>query len=266
MENFSGPLCKYYTPIGTLTYGLILVVAVALVYKLLEKLKVKIDKQFFYALLPFIVYGGFTRALRDHSIGPYATQAWWWCSPPIYFMIFALALGSLLAGLLIQRYTGVKYWKITASVGSVLLLYNLWLLVSYGGIKNPAGFGITLGLITAWTVLFFAIRRFWPSSRRVLTKTNTGIILAHLLDASSTFTALTFFGFYEQHVVPTLLINIFGPAVMFPLKLVVVIPVLWYVDKSRESEQFRGFLKIIILILGLALGIRDWLTVGLTSV
>jgi uncharacterized membrane protein len=58
----------------------------------------------------------------------------------------------------------------------------------------------------------------------------------------------------------------FGPAVMFPLKLLVVLPVLWYIDKSEDNKQFKGFLKIVILILGLALGVRDWLTVGLASV
>ena len=104
--NYILPLCKYYTLPGTLTYGIILVAAVALVYKLLQKLEIKIDKHFFYALLPFIIFGGWTRALRDHNL----YDGWWWCSPPIYFLIFALAFGSLLVGVGLQRKFKFAYW------------------------------------------------------------------------------------------------------------------------------------------------------------
>lgn len=83
-ENFITPLCSYYTPIGTITYGLILVLAVVGTYKLLKKLKIKIDKKFFIGLLPFIIYGGWTRALRDHELGIYQSNLF--CSPPIYFL------------------------------------------------------------------------------------------------------------------------------------------------------------------------------------
>ena len=264
-ENFATPLCRYYTPIGTLTYGLILLTAVAGTWLLLKKLKIDIDKRFFYALLPFIIYGGWTRALRDHGLGIYGSNAWWWCSPPIYFIIFAMTLSALLAGLFAQGRWKIEYWKVTAAVGGILLAYNL-LITAMAGMPNLPGFGIIAGLVLGWAVLLLLVRRLWPASRAVLTPVNTGIMVSHLLDASSTFTALTFFGFYEQHVVPSFLINMFGPAVMFPLKLLVVLPVLWYIDKSEDNKQFKGFLKIVILILGLALGVRDWLTVGLASV
>jgi uncharacterized membrane protein len=264
-QNFSTPLCHYYTPIGTLAYGLILVAAVAGTWQLLKKLKIDIDKRFFYALIPFIIYGGLTRALRDHSLGIYTSNAWWWCSPPIYFIIFAITLGSLLIGIFAQKRWKVDYWKVTAGIGALLLAYDI-AITAMAGLPNLLGFGMIAGLVTGWAALLLMVRRAWPASRKVLTRENTGIMIAHLLDASSTFTALTFFGFYEQHVVPSFLINMFGPAVMFPLKLIVVLPVLWYIDRNEDSKQFRGFLKIVVLILGLALGIRDWLTVGLTVV
>jgi uncharacterized membrane protein len=264
-ENFAAPLCHYYTPIGTLAYGLILVAAVACTWQLLKKLKIDIDKRFFYALIPFIIYGGWTRALRDHALGIYTANAWWWCSPPIYFIIFFVTLGALLAGLLAQREWKIEYWKVTAAIGVLLLAYDA--VVTFAmGMPNPQGFLTIAALVAGWAALLLALRKMWPASRKVLTKENTGIMIAHLLDASSTFTALTFFGFYEQHVVPGFLISAFGPAVMFPLKLIVVLPVLWYIDRSNDSNQFKGFLKIVVLILGLALGVRDWLTVGLTAV
>ncbi len=264
IENFAAPLCRYYTPIGTATYGIILVLAVAGTYKLLERLKVEIDRHFLLSLLPFIIYGGWTRALRDHLLGIYG-NGWWWCSPPIYFIVFAITVGSLLLGLLIERKFRIPYWKAMFSIGLVPLAYNA-AVTAFSGFPNIAGLLVIAGIAGGWALLLLAMRKFWPASRRLLTGFNTFIMASHLLDASSTFVALTFFGYYEQHVLPTFLIGFSGPWVMFPLKLAVVLPVLWYIDRSNESELFKRFLKVVILILGLALGIRDILTVGMHGI
>jgi len=109
-------------------------------------------------------------------------------------------------------------------------------------------------------LVFFGIHKIKP---KLLSIENTGILTSHLFDASATFTALTFFGYYEQHVLPSFLIDIFGPWIMFPLKIIVVWAVLALIDRSKEDIFFKRFLKIIILILGLSLGIRDFLTISL---
>jgi uncharacterized membrane protein len=259
-ENFLNPLCHYYTTIGTITYGLILILAVLGTYKLLKKLKIKIDKRFFLALLPFIIYGGWTRALRDYNLGIYG-QNKLFCSPPIYFFIYAITLASLLLGLLIERKTKkVSYEKIMIVIGILFLLYDFSLTI----IKNFFGFSIILLLISAWSLMFYGIHKVKP---KLLSKENAGIIVSHLFDASSTFTALTFFGFYEQHVLPNFFIRTLGLGswTMFPLKIAVVWIVLYYIDKSKEDLFLKRFLKIIILILGLALGIRDFLTVSMLT-
>ena len=260
-QNFSGPLCREYTVIGTITYGIILVIAVAGIYKVMQKLKVNFDRKFIFSLLPFIIYGGWTRALRDHMLGIY-DNAWWWCSPPIYVIIFGITIGALLLGLLLERKFKIPYWKTMLAVGIILLAYDA-AITATSGMPNMQGFGLIATIAGGWALLLLAVRKLWPASKKLLTKFNTSIIASHLLDASSTFAALTFFGYYEQHVLPTFLISISGPWVMFPLKLAVVLPVLWYIDKSNESELFKRFLKVVVLILGLALGVRDMLTVGM---
>jgi len=254
-EKFAQPLCHYYTLEATLTYGLILIAAALGTYKLLERLKVKIDKRFFLAALPFIVYGGWARALRDHNLGIYG-DSWVWCSPPIYFLVFAIAIAALTAGVWLERKKILSYEKFMLTVGGLMLLYNLTLT----GITNWAGFGTVAAIAAVWAVAIYLAARFFP---KYLTKTNAAILWSHLLDGSSTFTALTFYGYYEQHVLPTFLINLTGPWIMFPLKLSVVWAVLYYIDKEKGDQQFKNFLKIVILILGLALGIRDWLTISM---
>jgi len=254
-ENFIKPLCHYYTTAGTLTYGLILVLAVLGTYKLLKHLKIKIDRRFFIGILPFIIYGGWTRALKDHDLGIYQSNLF--CSPPIYFFVFIIALSSLLIGLLIERKTkkrNFSYEKIMLLIGTCFLVYNLTLT----RITDFFAFSFILMLIGIWSLLFFGIHKVKP---KLLSLENAGILIAHLFDASSTFTALTFYGYYEQHVLPSFLISQFGPWIMFPLKIAVVWPVLELIDRSKEDIFLKRFLKIVILILGLALGFRDFLTI-----
>lgn len=273
-QKFLEPLCHYYTLEATIAYGLILCAAAYGTYILLQKLKIKIDKYFFYALIPFILYGGWTRALRDHNLGIYTSKLF--CSPPIYFVIFFITIASLLLGILVEKYNisnltkqkkrktkrllifKIKYYKTMIFIGSLFLLYNL----SLTRIADPSGILIVLGIAAVWTLIFFSISFLKP---KLLSKINAGIITAHLLDASATFTALSYFGYYEQHVLPSFLIGITGPWVMFPLKIIVVWSVLYIMDKYSKPKDkfFISFLKIIIFILGLALGIRDMLTLSI---
>ncbi len=260
VEKFLNPMCNYYTFEATIVYGILLVLGVLGTYKILQYLKIKIDERFFVAILPFIIMGGVIRALRDHDI-LYTTV--YWCSPFIYVIMFTFALGVLLYSLRLERTmsgssyaSSFRYHKIMFLIGSIFLFFNLALVK----ISNPAGAIIILGLVSLWALIFFGFSYLKP---KLLSKINAGIIVSHLLDASSTFTAVSFFGYYEQHVLPTFLINIFGPWIMFPLKIIVVWAVLYGIDKYSDDRFFANFLKIIILILGLSLGIRDFLTVGM---
>ena len=97
---------------------------------------------------------------------------------------------------------------------------------------------------------------------QLFTNENTFLINVHMFDATTTFVALTYFPYFEQHVLPGFLISIFGPVVMYALKLVVVSVVLYYFDKELSKPQDmekRTFLKIIVLILGLGPGLRNFL-------
>lgn len=263
---FLKTMCYQYNVVNTLVYGLILVMAVFGTYKLLGRLKIKIDKKLFYAIIPFILFGGSTRALRDHTEIDTIFQAipQLFCSPIIYFVIFAITVGSLLIGIAIQKRFKIEYWKIMCSIGIIILLYN----IANFRIENWTAVAMIAGLFAFWLAVFFGFSHFKP---KIFSKMNAGILSSHLLDASSTFIALTFFGYQEQHVLPTFLIDLAGGPtagawIMFPLKIIVVGSVLLLLDKYGEDEQFKNFLKLIILILGLALGTRDFLTVSMMQV
>ncbi|MBU5575208.1 MAG: DUF63 family protein [Candidatus Aenigmatarchaeota archaeon] len=255
-EKFINPLCHYYTLEATLLYGLILCIFALGIYKVINKLKIKIDKYFFIGFIPFIIYGGWTRALKDHGAGIYSNNAWWWCSPPIYFIIFILVFITFLISILTEKKFKIKYYKILFGTGLIFCFYNL----SITKITNP----LSLYYVFLFS-MFCLIFILFLLKLNLLSKINASIIFAHLFDASSTYTALTYFGYYEQHVLPSFLISNFGAWIMFPLKLIVVWLSLLLIDKYADNQNFKNFLKFIILILGLALGIRDCLTVSMVE-
>ena len=86
-------------------------------------------------------------------------------------------------------------------------------------------------------------------------------LLAHLFDASSTFIAVDFFGYWEQHVLPGALTSLTGSAfVLYPLKISVILISLYLIDDNIDDEIVKNTLKLCIFILGFAPGLRNFLS------
>lgn len=290
-EYFLGPILSngWFNPVNSITYGIILVIAVYLVFKLLVKMKVRIDRHFLYAVVPFIIWASSTRVLHDAafagvlegSVGEFYSLPIF-PTPGSYLLTFMLALIVLLFSLSFQKFLGeskatssakeamhteerwrLPYWKTMLAIGAALDAVNFALLP----ITDLLPVLIILGITALWACIFLLSGKFLSGLGRarawakeasgVFNTENSGLLTAHMLDASATYTAMTFFGYLEQHPLPRFLIQLSGPAAMFPLKLAVMVPVLYLIDKYTEPGEFRTFLKIVILILGLAPGLRD---------
>ncbi|MCK4335108.1 MAG: DUF63 family protein, partial [Candidatus Aenigmarchaeota archaeon] len=240
-EYFLKPILSngWFNPVNSITYGIILVAGVYLVFKLLKKMNIHIDRYFLYAILPFILWGSSTRVLHDAAyygvltgkLGEfYALPIF--PTPGSYMITFLLALIVLLISLTIQRYAKFPYWKVMLAIGIVLDIVNFALLPRIDLIPMFMVLGIT-GL---WTALFFLLYKFSQTSKfktlkDIFTFKNSGLLSAHMLDASATYVAMTFFGYLEQHPLPRFLIELTNPAAMFFLKIVVLIPVLYMIDR-----------------------------------
>lgn len=196
----------------------------------------------------------------------------WFPTPASYFITFFIALVILLVAVAWERKGGKEYWKTMGLTGVVMAAFSVYLLP----ISNPVALGFIMLFFSIWSGLFLGLRYFIHSNaylkrlrkdhrkpvKDLFSWENTGIVIAHILDASATFTAMTFYSFSEQHVVPNIIIPILGPVSMFILKIAVVLPALYLIDKYAEEQEFRGLLKIVILILGLAPAIRNLLTLA----
>ncbi len=270
-DYFLNPILAngWFNPINTLVYSIILIIAVYYVYKLLKRMDIKIDTNFTISILPFIVWASSTRVLHDAAVSsalPPAINDFYslpvFPTPGSYFITFTLALMTLLISLAFQKYKDIPYYKTMTSLGVIFCIINFILLP----LPNPYPFLLIFGITAAWALLFSApqlIPGIPGKVRKLFSWENDFILSAHFLDATATVVSLTLFGYVEQHVVPRLFFPYMGPYAMFFLKAIVVIPVLWVLDHHKaedpHSAEFIHFLKIVVLILGLAPGLRDTL-------
>jgi uncharacterized membrane protein len=251
LDYFLYPKKTGYDFQKTLLYAAVLVAAVYGIYKLLKRLKVKIDKRLAFGVAPYVVFGGALRVLEDVGI----VSSYMFVTPVIYVLVFLVTFAVLLLSVSVERKTGVPYFKILFIVGCLLSAVTALL-----PFKNLYGAAIVMVLFAPWLV---ALRFFkWGAA-------NKAVSLLHVFDATTTSVALYFFGFYEQHVVPTLFIGLFGPFSFIVLKVVAIVVVLLLIDrfggKGKKNEEFKDYLKLVIGILGGATACRDFMALAVLA-
>ncbi|MBS3054198.1 MAG: DUF63 family protein [Candidatus Aenigmarchaeota archaeon] len=260
-----------YNPVNTATYGIMLIAAAIGIYHLLKSRGIPMDQRLLTALVPYIFAGAMLRAFEDllesqnMSLGLFTVMTsegprnMLLVSPVIYVTMFLIASTALAISIVLSKPSRVPYDKIMFSIGAVFILALLSVLIP--NIKDLFAVGMMLSVAALFAVLVFGAHKYLApkyAQLKFLTKENAAIISAHLFDASTTFTALQFYDYFEQHFLPRFVISIFGPASMFMLKLAVVPAALYYIDKEVADNNKRTLFKLIVLILGLGPGLRNF--------
>lgn len=271
-----------YNIVNTLAYALILIASAFIVYKLLKRLGVRIDRKFLVGISPFIAFGGILRAYEDlleatGAVGVLkgfiitdafgAQRNVLLLSPLIYVLIFVVALAALIIARLVQNYRKIDYWKTWAVIGIILNIAVLSQLRFVSAFALASVFLITAGWAAAIIVAGkIAEKKNIGKLKALLTPENSFLIGVHMFEATTTFVALQFpkqlgVSYFEQHVVAGFVTGVLGPASFFLLKIIVVPIVLYYLDKEFKPQEYekKNFLKIIVLILGLGPGLRNFL-------
>ena len=242
-----------YTLLNTVVFGIILGVAVLLIIKMFKYIK-KDPKDLFIPLIPFIFFGSSARALVDNGIYPLVL---WLVTPGIYILTGFITIATLLISVYVEKKTKFDYRYFILIVGAILCIPNV---LSFNHLNWVAFFEV-VGTWAAVSSVFVLLGRKWSLLKD---KFNLGILSAHLFDASSTFIAIDFYGYGEQHVLPNALMNLAGTAaVMFPLKIAVILSALYVIDEYVEDDIIRNMLKLAIFILGLSPGLRDFLSLSM---
>jgi len=239
-----------YTILNTVVFGIILGICILLIIKMFKYIK-KDPAELMIPLIPFIFFGSSARALVDNNIYPLTYIL---VTPGIYILTGLMVIITLLFAVFIERKTNFDYRYIIFAVGAVLCIPNILFM-------SPINLVATLQVVGVWAIvssIFALLRNKWSL---LSNKFNLSVLMAHLFDASSTYIAVDYYGYYEQHVLPSALTTLFGTAlVMFPLKIVVILGALYIIDTYIEDRTIANMLKLAIFILGLAPGLRNFLS------
>jgi uncharacterized membrane protein len=272
-----------YTMVSELTYGVILIIALYYIYRLLKKLKITVDWRFALALMPFILLGPVTRVLEDTGYFQ-EPLVYWFISPFIYMMIAFFVILFLFIG----RYLEDKINSSKITVNRVLFVGGLFVLIPFlipivswilgarwdstTGINFDI-FLIVVGIVSLIVFLVYFIANCFKENKKIVVyknPLNLAMLCGHMIDGIATYISIKdpfFMGlsYAEKHPASNFLLDIWGP--LFPIvKFLLIIFVIYvfdvlYKEELEEHKTLVNLLKIGILILGFAPGLRNLLRV-----
>jgi uncharacterized membrane protein len=242
-----------YTVFNTLIYGIIVLIAIYFMIKAFKHFKIN-PIELIFPLLPFIFIGASTRALVDHGIYPHS---WFLITPGISFLVGGTFIIAILFGFYIQNKTNFNYMYTTFIIGCLIAIKNILMIQNINLVP-------IIQVIAIWAVITFILYIIGNYWKVLQSKINLSTLSAHMFDATTTFIAVDFYGYGEEHVLPNSIFNIFHTAAtMFPLKIIVILACLMLIDEYIKDKEVSGTLKLAILGLGLLTGLRNLLTLSI---
>ncbi|MFA5126024.1 MAG: DUF63 family protein [archaeon] len=271
------PEMQGYNLVNTAIYILLLVIACASIYIILNK-KINFDNKFFISLIPYVLFGismrvvmhqieagnlvieGITKTADPMQLG------FWFFTPGIWALTFLLViLGLLIAGVR-KKFNTKRLFLFGAIISIPLILFN------FIKFNNWLPFiATTILIITVSYALCWAVNKY--TKYKILNdKLNLFIVTGQAIDGIASTVAITFFNFSEQHVFSNILINV-HPSLFVIAKLGIALMICWslddYLKEGKESKNIQnkknlvGFIKVIIAVLGFATGLASLFKLGL---
>ncbi|MFC7223117.1 DUF63 family protein [Halalkalicoccus sp. GCM10025322] len=284
-----------YTTVSTVSYALVLVFALIGVVFLLRRLEIGNGRGFFFALFPFMLFGGALRTVEDANVallqaGDPAIPFPWsglLISPLIYFTVFFVTLAALLVSVAAARREVVRrYEPLLAGMGTVALVVTVgylgWLASTTDLLdSHPSVPIVTLVGATLITALV------WVGTERYAPEVNAGtgymgalVVWGHTIDGIANVLSLDWasaFGlptYTPKHVVNSAIIdvtsalqpdsvsNAIGTAWPFLfVKVGAALFVVWVFNEEifEDSPRYSMLLLVAVTAVGLGPGTRDFL-------
>jgi uncharacterized membrane protein len=261
-----------YNVIDTLTYAIILVVGVYLLYRWLSQstwlsdIGFTINTTFILATLPYVVLGGVLRVVEDTGMIT-GNIKYLLISPLIYFVLFFYTIGILFLSryLMVQGLTKnfltFYFWTGVMSVFVLTLVLVAWSTTHHG--IDLYVLSAILMMAASATFAVWAFMRYVLAWEYVRDPLYITLLFGQLLDASATSFGIDLhpgLQYMEEHVVGSGLINLTHTAfVMYPLKLVVLFPAIYVMQLYRKEANpaFWHLVLLAMIVVGFAPGIRD---------
>ncbi|MFW6317562.1 MAG: DUF63 family protein [Halorubrum sp.] len=286
-----------YTTVSTLSYVVILLGMLVGVVLLLRRLDIGTELRFFYALFPFMLFGGAMRTVEDAGVAatnagvepliPFPASALL-ISPFIYFTVFGVTLACVLAAYaLADRGLVDDYARPLFAMGALALAAAVGYLSYLAAATDYVAFYpqvlvLTLVIATVATALTWAVgTAYEPTIRQGTGAAGIVIIWGHAVDGVANVIGLDWMpaltgtaNLVPKHVVNALIVDwtarllpesvaaVTGDAWPFLLvKLAAATFVVWVFNGEmfEESPRYTLLLLITVLAVGLGPGTRDML-------
>ncbi|HET7322987.1 MAG TPA: DUF63 family protein [Halococcus sp.] len=285
-----------YTLVSEAGYAIILLFMLAGVLLLVRRLGIGTNQKIFFALIPFVFFGGALRAVEDANDAiptgvaaaiSYPANALI-ISPVIYITVFVVTLVALLVSLWLSRRGVVEnYEPVLAGFGTLALCITLAYLVFLAVTTRfldfyPQMLVFTLGIASAIALgVYYAIGRFAPALHAGTGYIGLAILWAQAIDGVANVLASDWalaiglpFQYSAKHPVNRIIVGftelVFPPSVIqtigdswpfLVVKIVLAVGVIWLFDEDifEESPRYAYLLMLAILVVGLGPGTRDML-------
>ncbi|MFH1545117.1 MAG: DUF63 family protein [archaeon] len=263
-----------YNPVNTIVYiAILLFVSFFIIYPFFHKKGIKFDFSFFKNVFPYILLGSTVRIFEDmhlleRSCNP-LELGFYTISPGIYIAVGLFAIFSLIVSMKLGKRYGIDRLRFFGVFGYLVALPITFFHLLQ--LRNPIEFFFVYFLVFFIVVILYYVFRHFDLEL-FKDKLNIAALAGQALDGAATFTALAFFPrFSEQHVVSNFLIEgvnsltnttFFGPFAFMMVKVSLVLFIIYFLGQEVKNKNLCNFIKIFIIILGFAPGIRDSFSLG----
>lgn len=237
------PKLEGYTFFKTLLYSIGYSIIVFILYYLLRRKNwIKLDERLvihsYFLSLPFVAI----RVLEDYSI----LQGILFITPWIEIMYVVSFLVSLFV---LVRILKVHNYEKVSVVMSPLVFFSLIL-------HLEDRFNFFIFLLNAILGMFFILLFF---SLGFVNLYDRLVLLTHAYEALVTVFNVVFLGFYEQHVISRIFLEI-SPILFLSAKISFVLVFLKIVDFCTDrNEYLRNIIKLSFSVFGFSVGLRNLL-------
>jgi uncharacterized membrane protein len=253
-EFFLSPMIDRtgYNIINTLVYALIAIAAVYAIYIVFKRLKIRADDYFMKTIFFFVLFGSAKRVITD-AVDFGAVQIpiikeiyaynFFNISPGIYIFIGLLAVFLFLAEHFTKR-------KVAMPVAFFLAVFHL---------------ALVLPLLSDFFAIFFILALaaipFYISQRFLKDTLLSFIVFSHALDGAATFYAIDISkSYFEQHVFAGVIGGAHGYIAFYLIKVLIAFLAGYLIKNEEENE--KNFIAVVLIVIGLAPGVRDMLRVA----
>lgn len=265
-EYFVNPLARPddyapYNLVNTVLFAVLALIAAYLIYRGLKRFGVRIDEWFFYAILPFVVFGGALRVVVDAGILPravtlFSATLYPFVTPGIYVFTFAVVILVLISARIASKRFGADFAKTVFATSVFLACVSLTPLAFL--FKNWLFFAAILALALLALIVFSEFSKKRGLRASALEKIT---VFAQSLDGAATFVGVQFAGYWEQQLLSGFVFNFGGPIAFFLLKVAFAFVVVEVLRDEKVEKQQRAYLLLLVTIFGLAPGVRDALRI-----